>query len=86
MSLSRALSICATLFGIGIVAAFTASGDAATVEGESDLTGDSWKDRAKLDGAYSTLFRNNRDDLHWFRDVPLGEPASPSFSSSSSRT
>ena len=77
MSLSRTASFCATLLGIGILAACASpDGDAASEESDA-IAGDNWKDRAKLQADYATFFQKNQEDLHWFRDVPLGEAGIP---------
>lgn len=77
MSLSRTASFCATLLGIGILAACASPSDDAASEESDAIAGDNWKDRAKLEADYATFFKKNQEDLHWFRDVPLGEAGIP---------
>jgi len=77
MSLFRTASFCATLLGIGIFAACASPVDDAGSEESDAIADDSWKDRAKLEADYARFFKKNQEDLHWFRDVPLGEAGIP---------
>jgi hypothetical protein len=78
MSYFRRTTSFATLV-TGLVAAAACASNKDSLGGnESAATADdSWPERAELEASYDQFFFENQEDLHWFRDVPLGEAGIP---------
>ncbi len=74
-SLRRTTSFLVFLSAAGFAACTSAGFESA--EAEHDLAGDSWAERSRREDAVTKFWSENQDDLHWFRDVPLGDAGIP---------